>query len=413
MFLDIILVIYYILFFVVLAYGLYFLFTGLVAFFPLKEKAKLEDKNYKFAIFIPARNEEEVIGDIIDSLKKQNYPKSLYDIFVIINNTTDKTEEVAKKAGAKVLNVDIPVKTKGEVLLWTKEKFRKTDYDAYLIFDADNVVHPGFIKAMNNALCRGSKVAQGFRDTKNLSDNWISTSYSLFYYIQNFFFHRARMRLNLSATINGTGFMAKKDFFEEVFDPKSLTEDVEFSALTVLHGDKVEFVEDALTYDEQVTDFKASWNQRKRWSKGMLQCLKLYRFPLLKKFFGKADFANLDLYCMFVSPIIQVLSFALAIVLIIFALAGVELFDLFSYLLAYNLLFLIVTYLLSVLLNIFIIRYNKRPIKDSLSGIFLFSVFIFTWIPINIACFFDKKVVWDPIKHNKKMANKDEIMKNS
>ena len=43
----------------------------------------------------------------------------------------------------------------------------KYDNDAYIIFDADNIVHPDFLFHMNHSLNCGYKLAQGFRDSKN------------------------------------------------------------------------------------------------------------------------------------------------------------------------------------------------------------------------------------------------------
>ena len=150
-----------------LIYGLYYLVTGVFAFIKPKKEEIKGNKKHKFAIIIAARNEEKVIGSLIDSLKKQNYDKDKYEINVIINNSTDKTYQVAKKHGANAIKCEEPVK----------------DIDAYIIFDADNVVHPDFLLHMNNSLNNGYRVAQGFRDSKNYQDNWISGSYTLFYYI--------------------------------------------------------------------------------------------------------------------------------------------------------------------------------------------------------------------------------------
>lgn len=393
--------IYYILFLMCLIYGLYFGLTGLVSFFKKTEAPKKQKAKTKFGILIAARNEAEVLPDLIGSLKKQNYPKDLYDILVIVNNCTDNTEEVAIKCGAKALCVDIPVKTKGEVLVWTKNKLKDSDYDAYIVFDADNIVHKDFLARMNDVYLAGYKVAQGFRDSKNINDNWISSSYSIFYYIQNFFFNKSRMIMNLSASINGTGFMARKDFFEKYFKPKTLTEDVEFAALCTLADEKVYFAEEAITYDEHTTSFRDSWKQRKRWSKGMLQGLKLYKGKLAKKLFKNKNLSCLDFLGNFSAPIIQVLASALTVVLIIFRIAGIELYDIFSVMYAYSLIFFLITYLWGVLINIYVVKYNKRGVKEALSGILLFVAFIFSWIPINIDAMLDKNTKWDPIKHKK------------
>ena len=167
---------------------------------------------------------------------------------------------------------------------------------AFIIFDADNVVDKNFLKEMNNVICSGYSVAEGNRDSKNSTDNWLSGSYSLYYYFQNLFFNKARMNMGLSASINGTGFMVKREVIKKHgFDTKTLTEDIEFTALCALNGEKIAYAEKAITYDEQPVKFSDSWKQRKRWSKGCLQCLKHYDGKLIKKFFKTGFLPLLDL----------------------------------------------------------------------------------------------------------------------
>ncbi|MEG2322041.1 MAG: glycosyltransferase family 2 protein [Bacilli bacterium] len=395
--------IYYILFIIVLAYGLYFLTTGLFGFKNMNKKIikKHKPKN-KFAILVASRNEEDVIASLVSSLKKQDYPKDLYEIYVIPNNCTDNTEAVAKKAGAKIIKCTIPVKSKGEVLKFTFDKLNKKDIDAYLIFDADNVVHKDYLSRMNDALCDGHKVAQGFRDSKNPSDNWISGSYSIFYWIQNFFFNKARMQMGGSSSINGTGFMVKKEIIDEFgFDTVTLTEDIEFTAQCALNHIKIVFVEEAITYDEQPVEFKTSWKQRKRWSIGNIQCYKKYHKALLRTYQKTNYIACLDMLLTFMAPFMQILSCILTFVLFLFRIFDVQLFDLFAYMYAYGIIFFIIAYIGNVVINIFIVRYNHKSVKDILSGILLFTFFILTWIPINFICLFKKDFTWEPIKHNR------------
>ena len=402
---------YYILFILCLAYGLYFFITGFFGFKNINKKLlkKHKSKN-KFAVLIASRNEEDVIGHLVKSLLNQNYPKDLYDVYVIPNNCTDETEKVAKKAGAKIIKCTVPTKSKGEVLKFTFEKLSKSkDIDAYVIFDADNVVHPDFLSKMNDALCEGYKVAQGFRDSKNPGDNWISGSYSIFYWIQNFFFSKARMQMGGSASINDTGYMIKKEIIDEYgFNTYTLTEDVEFTAQCALRGIKVMFVEDAITYDEQPTEFKASWKQRKRWSMGNIQCFRRYNKDLFRTYSKTGFIPCLDMLLSFMAPYIQILTTLLTVILILFKVFNIELYDVFSYMYAYGLLFFFITYLANVILNIFVIKYNKKSVKDILPGILLFTLFMLTWIPINFICMFKKDLTWEPIKHKRGMGI-DEI----
>lgn len=393
-------VVYDILTNLMLIFSLYFVITGLFAFKKYKIK-KISDKKNKFAILIACRNEEKVIGALIDSLKVSNYDSKFYEIVVLPNNCTDNTEEVAKSKNVRVVKVTEPVKTKGEVLRYAFKKLKNESYDAYIILDADNLVHKNFITKMNDALNSGYQVAQGFRDAKNPQDNWITGSYTIFYYIQNFFFNKARMSMNASAAINGTGFMISKSIIDNYgFNTKTLTEDSEFTGICALNNVKIGFVKDAVTYDEHPLNFKDSWRQRKRWSSGSLNCLSIYFKPLLKQFFTTFKLSALDMLLFYSTPLIQVISFALTSSLFIFHIIRGLLINQFYYDLS-SIYFFIGLYIMNVILNIFIIKLYGKKIKDHYKGIFAFPFFVLTWIPINIASLFRRTKKWDEIKHTR------------
>ena len=276
-------IIYYILFYTTLLYGTYFAVSGFLGII-MKSKVKFKKSKKKnfFAIIVAARNESQVIGNLVESLKELDYPKDRYGIFIVPNNCTDNTSKVALDSGATVLECNVKTKTKGDVLKFAFNKLKDNkEIDAYVIFDADNLVHKDFLKHMNDCLNSGYKVAEGYRDSKNPKDNWISGSYTIFYLFQNIFFNRSRMSFDASASINGTGFMISKDIIDrDGFETFTLTEDVEFTGQCALKGEKIAFVEDAITYDEYPIDFGASWKQRKRWSAGIIQCMNIYSFKL-------------------------------------------------------------------------------------------------------------------------------------
>lgn len=405
-------IIYYILFAYSFIYCMYFAITGLFGFKNYHKSMFGRHKpKHKFGIIIASRNEEQVIGALIKSLQKQRYPEKLFEIFVVPNNCTDNTEQAARDAGATIINCTVPVKQKGDALEDTFKKLvKRDDLDAFIIFDADYLVHPDFLARMNDALCEGVEVAQCFRDAKNMGDNWLTGSYTLFYFIQNFFFNRARMNFSGSAAINGTGFMVKKEIVKDGFHTVTLTEDSEFTGQCALKGIQVAFVEDAITYDEHPRSFWASWKQRKRWTSGTLSCLKVYGRKLLKNFLKTGNIACFDMYMMYSAPIVVVLGFFLAIALIIFNLVGVELFDFFSYLYASGLVFFIVFYFINVAMNIFVVKYNRKSPKNILSGIIFFSLFIATWIPINIICMIKKTDSWEQIKHDRSDVDLDKLV---
>lgn len=382
---------FYLLYFVVMAIGI----------FKKKKEKVLVDKKNNFAVIIAARNEEAVIANLIKSLKKQNYPKEHYEIYVIVNNCTDNTEEEARKAGAKVIVCTEKVKSKGEVLKFTFNKLKKEkDIDAYVIFDADNLVHRDFLSKMNDSLNMGYSVVQGFRDTKNVSDNWLSCSYAIMYYIQNLFLNKSRYNLGKSSFINGTGFVIKKELIDKNgYDPKTVTEDIEFVAMCAINGEKIAFNDEAITYDEQVNKFIPSLKQRKRWSIGTMECLRGYFTELIKVGFKNRRFECFDIIIFYLSIVVHVIGNLAPI----FAILGLFI-NFKSLTIGYfisTLAISLCSYVIGVVLRAFLLKKYNKSIKDNIGGILFFDLFILSWAPVNFVCLFLKKCNWESIKHDR------------
>lgn len=378
----------------------YFVVTSVGIFKKKKNNIVSSKKNF-FAVIIAARNEEDVIGKLIDSLKKQNYSSKYFDIYVIANNCTDNTFEVAKKAGAKTILCTEKVSTKGEVLKYAFDILKDNDkIDAYAIFDADNVVHPDFLSKMNDMINSGYSVAQGFRDTKNTSDNWLTSSYAILYYLQSLFLNESRYNLGKSSFLNGTGFIIKKEVIDKHgFNPKTVTEDVEFTAMCAINNEKIGFATEAITYDEQVSRFDVSWKQRKRWSFGTMECLREYFPTLLKKGIKERNFECFDVSLFYLSVILHVIFNLLPIFLVINTfthISSLTFDDMF-----YKIVFAFISYLFGVVVRILLLKKYNKSFKDNIGGVLLFDLFVISWIPINFICIFIKSCNWDSIKHNR------------
>lgn len=385
----------------IIIYSLHFIIIN-IGNLKIKNKTEIKDKKNFFAILIAARNEELVIEKLISSLKRQNYLKDKYEIYVLANNCTDNTASIAKKSGATVIQCTQKVKSKGEVLKYAFNELKDNKkIDAYAIFDADNLVDNNFLNEMNKTINEGYNVSQGFRDTKNIGDNWLSSSYALLYYIDNLFINRARHNMNQSAILNGTGIVIKKEIIDKYgYDPKTLTEDIEFSVMCALNDEKIAFTEKAIIYDEQVTDIKTSMTQRKRWSFGAIQCLKVYYKKLLKKVFKEKSYSALDLLLFTLSTIFHILSAILLILLTLYTIINIKSINIYNLLLTV-LIVISIIYVCSILVRIYLIKRNKKKVKDNIGGILLFDIFILTWIPINFICLFIDKCNWNIIKHNR------------
>ncbi|MDR0978951.1 MAG: glycosyltransferase family 2 protein, partial [Lachnospiraceae bacterium] len=368
----------------------------------LKEKPLLIDKNHKFMAIIPAHNEHQVVKNLIESLKKQNYPKELYDIYVIADNCTDNTAEIARNAGAIVLErFDEEKKTKGYALQWflAKQIEEKADYDALCIFDSDNIVDSEFLKAMNKKLCQGEEVVQGYRDIKNPTDNWITAGYAIFYWTMHRFYHLARYNLGLSPLLNGTGFMVRFDLVkEEGWNTKTLTEDIEYSLINIAKGRKLGWSTEAIVYDEQPLKFSQSWKQRERWTVGHLQCMKYYTKDLARGIKENKTLMNFDgfLYVLGI-PMMIITFLLLAVNFAIYFVGNMSGLDLFFSCAKY----LVATFILPILTALLIMLLDKRPIRPMIKGLLCYPIFMGSWILINVKTLIKPDTKWEKITHDR------------
>ncbi len=389
---------------IVTIFWLYQFIISLCSLVKLKERPLKENKEHKFMAIIPAHNEQEVVGNLIESLKNQTYNKDAYDIYVIADNCTDNTAVVARRAGAIVYErFDPSKKTKGYALDWFLQQKIKEDapYDAICIFDADNIVDKNFFKAMNKKLCQGEDVVQGYRDIKNPTDNWITSGYALFYWTMHRFYHLARYNLGLSPLLNGTGFMVRFDIIKENGGWKTvtLTEDIEFSLQRILKGKRLGWATDAIVYDEQPTGFKQSWSQRSRWTVGHMQCIKEYTGKLAEAAKENKTMVNFDglLYIigsipMFVLTIILLLSN-----FVLYAGSEMTQMELISNILRY----LVPTFVFPSFTAAFVMWLEGKPLKPMFKGFFTYPLFMGSWLLINFKCLFKRETTWEKITHNR------------
>ncbi len=382
-------------------FWLYQVVISLCSLVKLKDKPLKVNKEHRFMAIIPAHNEEAVVGNLIESLRNQTYNKELYDIYVIADNCTDNTAKIAKEAGAIVYErYDETKKTKGYALNWFLQQKIKENapYDAFFVFDADNIVDKNFIKNMNKKLCQGEDVVQGYRDIKNPSDNWITAGYAIFYWQMHRFYHLARYNIGLSPLLNGTGFMVKFDVIKpQGWDTETLTEDIEFSLKRIIKGKKLGWATDAIVYDEQPTGFKQSWSQRSRWTVGHIQCIKKYTKDLAIAAKENKKMINIDglLYIVGSIPMFIITITLLLTNFIMYNSASITTAELIKNVLFY----LVPTFILPILVGIFAMWLDGRKIKPMAKGLLCYPLFLLTWIFINFKCLFIRNTSWEKINH--------------
>jgi len=237
-----------------------------------------------FAIVIPAHDEETVIASTLAHLARLDYPRHLYDIYVIADNSSDRTAELARQGGAIVLErSDRDRVGKGYALQWAFDRIRaQRPHDAYVILDADNIVSRNLLSRLNNELHDGHQIAQCYLGTKNPGDSWVTRTIHTSYCFMNRFFQLPRERLGLCVPLGGTGIMITDSVLDRYgWTFTSLTEDLELTARLALDGVRVRWVHDARVYDEKPPDLYSAVKQRQRWMRGHADVMTRYAGKLL------------------------------------------------------------------------------------------------------------------------------------
>ncbi len=256
-------------------------------------KFKPAKNKHKYAIVIAARNEESVIGNLLESIRKQDYPQELLTVFVVADNCTDKTAEVARNNGAICYErFDNERKTKGFALQYLFEcierDYGRKSFEGYFVFDADNLLKEDYISRMNDSFDAGEKIITSYRNTKNFTEGWIASTYALHWLRSIRTNHRARSVLRLATNIQGTGFLFTNEIVEKGWKYTSLTEDRALTADAVAQGYRISYNDKAEFYDEQPTSLRVALRQRLRWSKGhLLAFVESGPYLFINIFFGK------------------------------------------------------------------------------------------------------------------------------
>ncbi|MFT8356487.1 MAG: glycosyltransferase family 2 protein [Bifidobacterium aquikefiri] len=361
-----------------------------------------------YAVLISARNEELVVGNLIRSIHAQSYPIDLIDIWLVADNCTDDTAGLARSMGCHVVERhDLNQIGKGYALTFLLNQINQSQmsqiYDAYFVFDADNLLHKRYIEEMNKAFQSGFKILTSYRNSVNFSENWVSSGSALWFIRESRFLNSSRMVFGSSCHVGGTGFMFSKEIMERNNGWKFhlLTEDLEFTMDSILHGDRIGYCGTAILYDEQPVTFKQSWRQRVRWSKGFLEVFRYYGPSLMRRAIQERDFSAVDLtllICPFTA--FGVLRVVLSMIFVAcgFTTLSTQLGTISGYLSG----IVLSMFSMMALAAMTIIAERNRigaSNKELFAYCLSFPVYMLSYIPISFQAIFSKPE-WKPIEHH-------------
>ena len=375
---------------------------------------KAKKNGHSFCFLVPARYEKEVIEDLLISIKNQSVKVNMKDVYVIIETKEDETFNICKKYNATVvLRKHVEKQRKGyaldEAVKFILKKNKK--YDAYFIFDADNILDKDYLKNMIPIFDKGYDLASGYRNCKNGNISSIAACSSLTFSLVNTVFNDKKNKESRNITFSGTGFYIRGELINKWrgYPFHSLTEDYELSSYATLNNLTTYYNTKSIFYDEQPVKYKDTINQRVRWIRGYFDVRKIYN----KKMFialNKNDPNNASKIDEAIG-IVPYIFMILGLVIWFLSLLIFMLYNFFNKNILWKryflkiLLFIVTIYVMLMIMTLVILVLERNKInlnlKTKIKAFFINPIFMVSYIPCAIIALTKKNVKWTKIKHGK------------
>jgi len=282
-----------------LAY-LYLLALAAVRTLPIRPSRR---PHHRFAIAIPAHNEEAVIERTLLTLWGLDYPSHLFDVHVVADHCIDRTAQLARTTGAIVHErYDGLRGGKGAALRWLFRRILNPtagapdwgNYDAVVVFDADTQVAPDFLRVMDACLVEGHQAIQGQHRISNPDDGWFPALTWAMFIVDNRFQNLGRSNLGWSAKNMGDSICFRADVLRRLGWGEGLTEDYTLRHRLLLEGIRIRYEPAAVGYGEAPLTWHTARAQRARWLRGTHEASRHYARRLLIEGLRRWDLALLD-----------------------------------------------------------------------------------------------------------------------
>ncbi len=251
----------------------------------------------RFAVVVPAHNEEEGIAHTLENLKGIDYPSDLYEIVVIADNCSDATAGIARRCAVRTLRRSNPVLLgKGYALNFAFSRLLKENFDAFVVVDADSVLDADFLRVMNDRLLRGEKVVQACYGISNPDSNPLTYMMQVGNVMENLLFYAAKSRLGLPALLRGNGMCFARQVLEaHPWDCYSVVEDTEYTLRLVRAGFAIPFADETRVLARQPETLRQAHTQRVRWASGNLKLTRANALALIREGIERRSGALIDM----------------------------------------------------------------------------------------------------------------------
>ncbi len=238
----------------------------------------------RLLVLVPAHNEELLIDSCIKSILAASYPRHLFSVYVVADNCTDGTADVAHAASAGCLERhDLERPGKPHAIAWALKQLPLANYAAVVILDADSTIAPNFLTALASVGRLTHKAAQAYYDVYNRTQSPLTRLATVLSAANHRFAYPLKYRAGLNAPLVGNGMCIGTHVLRtHGWRALSICEDWEQYALLTEQGVPIEPVPDAVVYAQEPHTLAQSSTQRQRWTAGRLTVLTRLTLPLLR-----------------------------------------------------------------------------------------------------------------------------------
>lgn len=277
-------------------YILYSVMLFIINYLIKDQGGEYHSTDTKFCVLIPAHNEELYISRLLESLKQQKYPMTLFNIFVIADNCKDRTAEIAGEYKVNIINREDIVKIgKGYALKYALERVEIGRFDAVFIIDADSVVQDELLLELNSMISRGENAIQCYNGVENPDTSWFTRLLDVSRTIGNEIIHPAKQKVGLSSYLMGNGMCFSTRLLQEVgWDAFTVGEDWEYYARLIKDGRTVSFAKRARVYHQESFSLRQATSQRLRWSSGRFAIAWKDGFKIFSSGFRERNIRKMD-----------------------------------------------------------------------------------------------------------------------
>jgi len=321
--------------------------------------------NRRIAVLIPGYREDEVITEVAEDALSQDYPKDFFDVVIIADSFQPETILKLRELPVKLIEVNFEKSTKAKALNMAMQKL-PDDYDIAVILDADNLMEKYFLTKVNSVFERDIYAVQGHRTAKNLNTS-MAVLDAVSEEINNHIFRKGHRALGLSSAIIGSGMAFRYAFFKDIMANAMAVGgfDKEIEMKMLKEGYLIEYLDDALVYDEKVQKAEVFVNQRRRWLAAQVKYFRKNFFSSAGELITRFNIDYFDKVIQSVQPPRVLLLGAVIIFAAIFL--TVNLFSDASALLSITWLILFILTVTVFVISVPLSFYNIRTLKALLS----------------------------------------------